>query len=329
VVEAAVGLAAPDKFRGSLDARGVARAIAAGFALAGRAAIELPLADGGEGTLDALGGANRSTRVRGPLGSPVDASWRLADGIAVIETAQASGLSLAGGPAGNDPVGASTSGTGELIAAALAAGASRVVVAVGGSASTDGGLGALDALGRRPFRVPVEVACDVRTPFLDAASVFGPQKGASVADVTELERRLAELAASYRDTFGIDVTTLPGAGAAGGLAGGLAALGATLVPGFDLVASRVGLGSALRGAAIVVTGEGKLDATSFDGKVVGGILAASAEAGIPALVVAGEIESVDCPVPAISLVELFGPRRAFAETAACISEAVAAHLGAV
>jgi glycerate kinase len=326
VVATGVGLAAPDKFRGSLDAREAARAIADGLALGGWSARELPLADGGEGTLDAFGGPNRTTLVRGPLGSPVDAGWRLADGVAVIETARASGLTLAGGPAKNDPLASSTFGTGQLIAAALSAGANRVVVAVGGAASTDGGAGALDALGHRALPVRVEVAYDVRARFLEAAPMFAPQKGASAAEVAELEARLYRLAARYRKAFGIDVTRLPGAGAAGGLAGGLAALGATLVPGFALVAARLGLAAALGGAGLVVTGEGKLDATSFEGKVVGGVLAACAGAGVSALVVTGEIAGVECPVPAISLVERFGRRRAWAEPAVCISEAVAEHL---
>src|SRR5205823_3062176 len=147
---------------------------------------ELPLADGGEGTLDALGGANRLSRVTGPLGEPVEAEWRLGHGDAVIEMARASGLTLAGGRERNDPLAATARGTGELIAAAIAAGAERILVAVGGSATTDGGLGAVEALGWEPFRTEVEVACDVRTPFLEAARVFGPQKGADPAQVEEL-----------------------------------------------------------------------------------------------------------------------------------------------
>src|SRR5262245_729700 len=162
-------LAVPDKFRGSLTASQAARALALG---AGGECRELPLADGGEGTLEVLGGPNRSTRVTGPLGDPVDAEWRLDGGIAVIETARASGLALAGGADRNDPVNATTRGAGELIAAALAEGAREVVVAVGGSATTDGGLGAVEALGGERFRVPVRVACDVLTLFADAAAVF-------------------------------------------------------------------------------------------------------------------------------------------------------------
>ena len=247
----------------------MARALAEGARRAGWECRELPLADGGEGTLEVLGGANRSSTVTGPLGTPVEAGWRLEGGDAVVEMARASGLALV---EHNDPVRATTLGTGQLIAAALAAGAERIVVAVGGSATTDGGLGAVEALGWKPFRVQVEVACDVRTPFLEAARVFGPQKGADPGQVEALSKRLADLAARYRDELGVDVTALPGAGAAGGLAGGLAALGAQLRPGFQLVAERAGLVEALGDVDLVLTGEGRLDATSFAGKVVGGVL---------------------------------------------------------
>jgi glycerate 2-kinase len=313
-------LAAPDKFRGSLTAAEAARALAAG---AGPDCRELPLADGGEGTLDVLGGANRLTGVTGPLGEPVDAEWRLENGTAVIEAARASGLALAGGPAGNDPVKASTFGTGELIAAALAAGARQVVVALGGSATTDGGAGAVEALGGEPFRVPVRVACDVETRFVDAATVFAPQKGATDEQVELLTRRLEELAASYGP-----VADLPGSGAAGGLAGGLASLGAELVPGFDLVARHAGLEAALEEAELVLTGEGRLDTTSFEGKVVGGVLAACSRRGLPVVVIAGEIEAGLVPaVPAYSLIESFGRQRAFADAAARIAELAAEATG--
>src|SRR5207237_7493403 len=161
-------LAAPDKFRGTLTAREAAAAIAAGAASAGWTGTELPLADGGEGTLDVLGGGNRRTTVTGPLGHPVEAEWRLEDdGTALVEAALACGLTLAGGPEGNDPLAATSRGVGELIAAASAEGARKVVVAVGGVASTDGGVGAVEAL---PAELPpLEVACDVEARFLDAA----------------------------------------------------------------------------------------------------------------------------------------------------------------
>ena len=211
-----------------------------------------------------------------------------------------------------------------LALAALAEGAREVIVAVGGSATTDGGLGAVQALGGEPFRVPVRVACDVQTLFVDAAVVFAPQKGATSAQVDVLTQRLAELAERY----GAEVSGLPGSGAAGGLAGGLASLGAELVPGFELVAAHVGLGAALDGAALVLTGEGRLDSTSFDGKVVGGVLDACTRRGIAAVVIAGDIQpGLLAPVPAYSLVERFGPDRAYAEPEACVAELAAEATG--
>ena len=254
-----LALAAPDKFRGSLTGPEAARALAEGARRAGWECRMLPLADGGEGTLDALGGANRASVVTGPLGAPVEAGWRLDGGRAVVEAALASGLAAAGGAEGNDPVAATTRGTGELIAAALETGATELIVGLGGSASTDGGLGAVEALEWRPFEARVRVACDVRTPFLDAAAVFAPQKGASPEQVGALAHRLRELALRYSDELGIDVTTIEGSGAAGGLAGGLAALGAELVPGFELIAAELQLERALDGVDLVVTGEGRLD----------------------------------------------------------------------
>jgi glycerate 2-kinase len=176
-----------------LGAREAAAAIALGARDAGWEAVELPLADGGEGTLEALGGANRHTVVSGPLGDPVEAGWRLDGDDAIVEMALASGLTLAGGRDRNDPLESTTRGTGELIAAALAAGARSVVVGIGGSATTDGGEGALEALvDWLPFPAHgarVQVACDVTTLFVDAACVFAPQKGANPGQVGELEPR--------------------------------------------------------------------------------------------------------------------------------------------
>jgi glycerate kinase len=310
-------LAAPDKFRGTLTAREAAAAIAAGAARAGWTAAMLPLADGGEGTLDVLGGGNRRTTVTGPLGEPVEAAWRFEeDGTALIEAAQACGLSLAGGPERNDPLAATSRGVGELVAAAIAAGATQVVVAVGGVASTDGGVGAVEAL-PSPVPVPLEVACDVEARFLDAADVFAPQKGATPEQVLLLRERLARL----------DVPDLPGAGAAGGLAGGLAAVGARLRPGFDLVAARLGFEERLREADLVVTGEGALDATSFTGKVVGRVLQAADATGIETLVLAGEV-AANSRIDAISLVERYGAERALAEPAECLTELVGSALAA-
>ena len=278
-------VACPDKFRGSLTAAAAATAMARGLRSAGvESVLELPLADGGEGTLDVIlatrGGARRTARVTGPLGDAVEAEWAmLGDGTAVVEMARASGHALVD-PARRDPLEANTRGTGELIAAAIRAGANHVIVGVGGSATTDGGLAAVQALDWSFRGTPVTVACDVTTAFTDAAVVYGPQKGASDAQIALLTRRLEQLAGVYRDRTGVDVTTVESAGAAGGLAGGLAAIGARLEPGFDVVADLVGLQDALAGADLVVTGEGKLDATSFAGKVVGGVLELAADADV-------------------------------------------------
>jgi glycerate kinase len=292
-------LVCPDKFRGTLTAAEAAAAMARGLRRAGFDDVtELPLADGGEGTLDALvaalGGSRRRATVTGPLGQPVDAEWALLPGgVAVVEMAAASGLALVDGR--NDPLRASTRGTGELVAAALRAGARRVLVGVGGSATTDGGLAAVEALGWSFGGTPVTVACDVSTLFLDAARVFSPQKGASGAQVQLLTRRLAQLADTYESRTGVDVRALEGSGAAGGLAGGLAAIGAQLEPGFETVAEATGLEARLEHVAtdecgIVVTGEGKLDATSFAGKVVGGVLDWATDIGVPhAAVISGQV----------------------------------------
>ena len=308
-------LAAPDKFRGTLSAREAAAAIAAGAGRAGWMAVELPLADGGEGTLEVLGGGNRRTLVSGPLGAPVEAEWRLEeDGTALIEAAQACGLTLAGGREGNDALRATSRGVGELIAAAAAEGAERIIVAVGGVASTDGGVGATEAV-PHPRLVPLEVAYDVDARFLEAADVFAPQKGATPEQVRILRERLAKLV----------VPDLPGAGAAGGLAGGLAAIGARLVPGFDLVAERVGLQERLAKADLVVTGEGLVDATSVTGKVVGRVLERAEAAGVEALVAAGDV-APESPIAAFSLVASYGAERALAEPAECLAELVGTTL---
>ncbi|HEV3225835.1 MAG TPA: glycerate kinase, partial [Acidimicrobiales bacterium] len=238
-------------------------------------------------------------------------------------------LELVGGPEGNDPIAASTYGTGELIAAAIDAGARRILVGVGGSATTDGGLGALRALFPLPRvrGVELEVACDVRTRFVDAADLFAPQKGATPAQVELLRRRLERLAQVYREEHGVDVESLPGAGAAGGLAGGLAAAGAHLVEGFELVADEVGFDDALDGADLVVTGEGFLDEQSFDGKVVGGVIDRASALKIPVLVIAGEVyDDVGAAVDSVSLVQQFGEERAMQDPLACIEEIVSGRL---
>jgi glycerate kinase len=318
-------VAAPDKFRGTASAPEIAGAIAAAAASAGWACDEVPMADGGEGTLEALGGANRSTLVSGPLGDPVLAGWQFQGRRAVIEMALASGLELVGGPEGNDPIAATTYGTGELIAAALDAGARRIIVGVGGSATTDGGLGALRAVYplQRLRGVELQVACDVRTKFVEAADLFAAQKGATPAQVELLRRRLERLGQVYLDEHGVDVRTLEGSGAAGGLAGALAAVGGALVDGFDLVADEVELDEAIEGADLVVTGEGFVDEQSFEGKVVGGVAERAAAAGVPMLVVAGEVfDDAESRVDAVSLIDRFGEKRARRNPAACVEEVV-------
>jgi glycerate kinase len=319
-------VAAPDKFRGTATAAEVAAAMGRAAAAAGWSCDEVPMADGGEGTLEALGGPNRTTPVTGPLGDPVDAEWRLDGRTAVIEMARASGLALVGGADGNDPIAASTAGTGELIAAALEAGARRVIVGVGGSATTDGGLGALRALYplQRLRGIELIVACDVRSAFLEAASVFSAQKGASAAQLQLLTRRLERLAQVYSDDYGVDVLELEGGGAAGGLAGGLAAVGARLVGGFEVVSEELEVYDRIEGADLVITGEGFLDEQSFDGKVVGGMAELAAEAGVPVVAIAGQVfDEVDARIEAVSLVERFGEDKAITDTVASIEQAVA------
>ena len=322
-------LAASDKCKGTLTAAQACAAIGSACWDLGIECTEMPLADGGEGTLDIFGGPNRTTVVTGPLGDPVSAQWRLSGGTAVIEMARASGLALIGGAENNDPVAATTRGTGELIDEALTLGAKRIIVCLGGSATTDGGLGAMRAIGTPARLKAVEflVACDVDTYFTEAAEVFAPQKGASPAQVRLLTGRLEQLASTYEKEHGIHISEMEGSGAAGGLAGALAALGATLLPGFDLVAEETGFDEAVRTHDLLITGEGMLDETSFDGKVVGSALAYAREAGTPALCVVGDIDP-DMPqswaqlTQAHSLTAAYGRDEAMARPVRCIEEIV-------
>ena len=323
-------LAAVDKFKGTASAADVARAIGHACWELGFECDELAMADGGEGTLDALGGANRENTVTGPLGDPVVAKWRFHHGTAVIEMAQASGLTLVGGPEHNDPIAASTTGTGELIDRALDLGAERIIVCLGGSATTDGGLGAVRAI-HAPARlkgVEFLIACDVTTHFVDAASVFAPQKGATPSQIRLLTGRLERLVQMYKDNTGVDVSTIDGAGAAGGLAGGLVALGGTLIPGFELVADEVNFESRLKNADIVITGEGCLDHTSFDGKVVGGVVEAATRMGKRVGAIVGRLDLDDeldrdlvRPNPLADISALNGIERAMNEPLWCIEHA--------
>ena len=317
-------LAAVDKFRGTASAQEVAAAIGHACWESGNECIEQPIADGGEGTLDILGGPNRTTRVTNPLGAPVDAQWRFSRDVAVIEMARASGLALVGGGANNDVIAASTIGTGELIDAALNMGAQKIIVCVGGSATVDGGLGAVRAIGSpaRLRAVDFLVACDVRSRFTDAANFFGKQKGASPKQIEFLTARLESLRISYLAEYGVDVHLIEGSGAAGGLAGGLAAIGASLVPGFSLVADEVGLYEQVRSVDLVITGEGFMDSESFDGKVVGGVVEIATELNKPVVAICGEIqEAVRSRVDSVSLIDLFGEQQAFAQPLHCIEQA--------
>lgn len=317
-------LAAVDKFRGTASAQEVAAAIGHACWESGNECVEQPIADGGEGTLDVLGGPNHSTRVTNPLGAPVEAQWRFHRDVAVIEMARASGLALVGGSAKNDVIAASTVGTGELIDAALNMGAKKIIVCVGGSATVDGGLGAVRAIGSpaRLKAVDFLVACDVRSHFADAAKLFGKQKGASPKQIEFLTSRLERLRDTYSQEFGIDVHLLDGSGAAGGLAGGLAAIGASLVPGFNIVAEEVGLYEQIGAADLVITGEGFMDSESFDGKVVGGVLEFATELKKPIVAICGDIhDSVRGHIESVSLIDLFGEQQAFAQPLHCIEQA--------
>jgi glycerate 2-kinase len=292
-----------------------------------------PVADGGEGTLDVLlanGGIRRTTTVTGPLGVPVEADWLLREHTAFIEMARASGLGVIGGAENNRPLDASTRGTGELAVAAINEGAKKLVIALGGSATTDGGLGALQAMEPlvRFKSVDVLVACDVETLFVDAARVFGPQKGASPAQVNLLTRRLESLAERYMRDRGVDVRDVIGGGAAGGLAGGLVSIGGRLQSGFSLVSDEVGLPESLDGADLVITGEGFLDAESFNGKVVGGVAELARHAGVGVVVICGG-RADDLAIPdefadtiraVFVLSDRFGKERSWADPLGCIRD---------
>jgi glycerate kinase len=340
-------IAAPDSFKGTITATAAAAAIAAGWRRArpGDEVIELPLADGGEGTLDVLAASRDGCRwhsalVAGPGTEPVQASWlELPGHVHVIELAVAAGLTLLNPP---QPLTAHSYGVGELIGHALDAGAKRVVIGLGGSACTDGGTGALAALGarfldnagaelprggaalgglgrvalaglRRPPPGGAECLTDVRAQLLGrdgAAMVFGPQKGASPSDIAVLEQGLARLAALAGGR-----PQEPGAGAAGGTGYGLAIWGAELRPGAQTLAEIAGLPAALAGADLVITGEGRYDATSQAGKVTGTVLDLAARANVPSAVVAGVL-ALRPGVPAVELAALAGSQEAAAARAA-------------
>jgi glycerate kinase len=288
---AAAVLVAPDSFKGTFMAEEVGAAIARGLRSAGLPVDLCPVADGGEGTLAvlaaALGAGLRTVEASDPLGRPVTASFALTGDVAIIETAAASGLQLVG-PQERDAVAASTAGTGELILAALDAGARTIELGVGGSATTDGGAGAVGVIeragGLRGARLIV--LCDVRTPFEQAAEVFAAQKGASAADIALLTQRLNEMASALpRDPRGVLMT-----GAAGGLSGGLwAAFGAELVAGASFVLDAVDFDARAVAVHAVITGEGRLDRQSLAGKLVSEVAARARRAGTPCHAVVGTL----------------------------------------
>lgn len=336
---------APDSFKESLSAREVCAAIACGIQRVRPEAVidSIPMADGGEGTVDALvsatGGSLRQSIVTGPLGEPVTATWGLLGPVAsssactateptaVIEMAAASGLALVP-PARRNPLLTTTYGTGELLNAALAAGATRIIVGIGGSATTDGGTGAAQALGwrfldakgasltapitggqvgaihriergttptpggdRRGAHPLLLVACDVDNPLCGprgAAAIYGPQKGATPEQVEILDRHLAHLAAVIARDLGRDVRAIAGAGAAGGLGAGLMAFAdARLERGIRIVMDAVHFEERIRGADLIITGEGRIDRQSMMGKVIAGVGRAGQAAGVPVIALVG------------------------------------------
>ncbi len=326
-------LIAPASLKGSLSAAEVAVALAQGAQRAAQALgqqIEIdavPLADGGEGTVDAVerarGGTRRTARVRDPLGRPIDASYLLLDdGTAVMEMAAASGLPLLA-PAERNPLLASTAGTGDLIAAAVEAGARRLVIGVGGSATVDGGAGMaaalgvrlLDAAGRqiapgggplaqleridlsglRPDLrgLPIDVLCDVRNPLtgpMGAARIFGPQKGATPEMVETLDAALGRMGEIVARDLGREIADQPGAGAAGGLAAGLVAfLGAHLRPGIEVIMDLLGVEQRIAAADLILTGEGQIDGQTVGGKVIAGLARAAQPRGVPLVAIAGRV----------------------------------------
>jgi glycerate kinase len=287
-------LIAPDAFKGTLAATEVAQAIGRGLEQKRRPVELCPLADGGEGTLDvlieSLGGELREAEVSDPLGRPVTAAFGLAEErrgvVAIVESAQASGLSLVA-ETERDPIASTTAGTGELILAAREAGAKVIYLGVGGSATTDGGSGAIRAIheGGGLGEARLVVLCDVRTSFEDAARVYAPQKGAGEAEVRRLTQRLHGLARGFkRDPRGQPLT-----GAAGGLSGGLwAELGAELVAGAPFVLDLLEFDRRMLASHAVVTGEGRLDEQSLAGKVVSEVATRARQHGVPCHAVVGQ-----------------------------------------
>jgi glycerate kinase len=310
---------APDSYKGSLTSVEVASALARGWheTRPDDEVLLAPLADGGEGTLVAIAAAGgwewRATPASDPVGRPVEARWlRSADGTrAVVELAEASGISRLT-PTERDPIGASTQGTGEVLRAVLDDGIRTITLGIGGSATTDGGAGILRALGAaidadrvdlagldsRLAETDLRIACDVTNPLLGprgAAATYGPQKGASPAQVAELDAALVRYAEGIQAATGRDERETPGAGAAGGTAFGLLSIAdrfksVRLVPGVDVVMAETALVDKVMGADLVLTGEGRIDAQTAFGKTALGVAKVAQEAGVQCIAVGGGVE---------------------------------------
>jgi glycerate kinase len=282
-----LALACPASLKGVVSAVEAAALLAEGLERGGAEGLALPVADGGEGTAEVIGGEPHEAVVSDPLGRPVVARWVVrADGTAVVDSAAALGLPLLA-PSELDPLRASSAGLGELLLAVLADRPSTVIVGVGGTATVDGGAGLRSVLPLWPERVPLQVACDVHSPLRDAARVFAPQKGASAEDVVELERRLGA------DRALAPYAELPGAGAGGGLGAALASLGGELTPGAELVLDLIGFDQQAARADLVVTGEGTVDETTFAGKAPGEVLARCARLGVRCALFGGRVLAGD------------------------------------
>lgn len=357
-------IVALDKFKGSIDAAGACAALAGGLRRTAPDVRCCPVADGGDGTLDALVAAG-FTRVpvtaTGPIGHPVATGYAARGDVAVVELADASGLlRLPGPPAASTALAAGTTGTRQVLAAALDAGHRTVVLGLGGSASTDGGAGMLAALGARlldadgrdlpaggaalaalhrvelsglhprlrpgPDRAELLVACDVDNPLLGphgAAAVYGPQKGAGAAEVALLDAALARWADRLRVATGTRVAEAPGAGAAGGVGFAALAVGGRMRGGIELVLELTGLPALLPGAELVITGEGSLDAQTLRGKAPAGVAAAARRAGVPVVAVAGRILLSPDELAAAGITAAFALTDLEPDPARCMADAAA------
>lgn len=352
---------APDKFKGSLPAREVAGCVIRGLRAVDRGidAIAIPVADGGEGTLEAAlaaGFARVPVVASGPTGRPVQTAYARRDGLAVIEMADVSGLGRL--PDGRlEPLRASSRGTGDVIAAALDAGCTSIVLGIGGSACTDGGAGLAEALGARVLdahgrQLPpggaalaevhsvdlsgmhpklagadVVIASDVDNPLTGpsgAAAVYGPQKGASAAEVAILERALQRWAAALAEATGSDHSDRPGAGAAGGAGlAGLALLGGSVRSGIELILELVGFDDRLEGARLVITGEGSLDTQTLRGKAPAGVAAAASAAGVRTVAVCGTSELSRTDMKGVGIDAAYALVDLESDVARCMTEAAA------